>query len=332
MFLHPSPAIAQNTFRAMFYNVENLFDCQHDTLKKDMEYLPNSMRGWHYGRYKQKISNIGKVIAAVGEWNPPCIVGLCEVENDRVITDLVRYSSLKEYGYRYVMTHSQDERGIDVALLYQRGNFKLLSHDSIRISFPQPIHRPTRDILHVMGQLITGDTLDVFVCHMPSRTGGEKESEPNRICAAQCLKQYTDQLFRTRLHPNLLIMGDFNDYPHNRSISEILGAKAPHTLPVDTMLYNLLAVKEGDDKLGSYKYQGEWNVLDQLIVSGYLLNHKEGIYTSASKASIYSAPFLMEKDEKYGYTKPFRTYNGMKYQGGYSDHLPVFVDLYIPQE
>ncbi len=325
-------ALSQNPFRVMFYNVENLFDCQHDTLKNDYEFLPNSMRAWHYGRYKQKIANISKVITSVGEWTPPVLVGLCEVENDHVITDLVKYSPLKELDYRYVMTHSRDDRGIDVALLYQRGSFRLLAHDSIRIIFPDKDRRPTRDILHVTGLIATGDTLDVFVCHMPSRSGGEKESEQGRIFAATCLKHYTDSLFMIRIRPNLLIMGDFNDYPHNKAIAEILGAKAPLSNPCNNKLYNLLAEKENDHSFGSYKYQGEWNILDQLIVSGFLLTHQNGLSTSVDKADICRQPFLLEKDEKYSGIKPFRTYYGMKYQGGYSDHLPVYVDFRIPAE
>ena len=331
LLLSGGQIFAQKSFRVMFYNVENLFDCRHDTLKNDYEFLPNSMRAWHYGKYKQKVTNISKVITAVGEWNPPALVGLCEVENDSVLTNLVRYSPLKKFGYRYIITHSCDERGIDVALLYQRGSFRLIEHDSIRIIFPDKHQRATRDILHVAGQVINGDTLDVFVCHMPSRTGGEKESEPSRILAASFLKHYSDSLFLVRTHPNILIMGDFNDYPHNKSISEVLGAKAPTTTPDDKKLYNLLAEREKDKTFGSYKYQGEWNILDQLIVSGFLLNNKEGLFTSEKQAGICNQPFLLEEDEKYSGVKPFRTYYGMKYQGGYSDHLPVFLDFTLPE-
>jgi len=331
LLLSGGQIFAQKSFRVMFYNVENLFDCRHDTLKNDYEFLPNSMRAWHYGKYKQKVTNISKVITAVGEWDPPALVGLCEVENDSVLTNLVKYSPLKKFGYRYIMTHSCDERGIDVALLYQRGSFRLIEHDSIRIVFPDKHQRATRDILHVAGQVINGDTLDVFVCHMPSRTGGEKESEPSRILAASFLKNYSDSLFLVRTHPNILIMGDFNDYPHNKSISEVLGAKAPSTTPDDKKLYNLLAEREKDKTFGSYKYQGEWNILDQLIVSGFLLNNKEGLFTSEKQAGICNQSFLLEKDEKYSGVKPFRTYYGMKYQGGYSDHLPVFLDFTLPE-
>lgn len=327
LLLFEEQSFAQNRFRVMFYNVENLFDCRHDTLKNDSEFLPNSLRAWHYGRYKQKLTNISKVITAVGEWTPPALVGLCEVENDSVLTALVKYSPLKEQGYRYVMTDSPDERGIDVALLYQRGSFRLIDRHSIRITFPDNPQKTTRDILHVAGEVISGDTLDVFVCHFPSRMGGEIESEPYRLFAANLLKLYTDSLFAIRTHPNILIMGDFNDYPHNKSISEVLGAKAPSGSIDSKRFYNLLANRKKDKSFGTYKYQGEWNILDQLIVSGFLLARKEGISTSEKQAGICNYPFLLKKDEKYSGYKPFRTYYGMKYQGGFSDHLPVYLDF-----
>ena len=135
LFLSPSLLTAQKekNFRVMCWNVENLFDIRHDSLKNDYEFLPNALRHWNYTRYKKKLVSIARVITAVGEWTPPALVGLCEVENDSVMRDLVHYSPLKEHGYRYVMTHSPDERGIDVALLYQRDRFKLLFHRSVPI-------------------------------------------------------------------------------------------------------------------------------------------------------------------------------------------------------
>lgn len=318
-------------FRVMFWNVENLFDTQHDSLKNDTEFLPDALRHWNYARYKKKLANVARVITAVGEWTPPALVGLCEVENDRVLRDLTRYSPLKEQGYRYVMTHSADERGIDVALLYQRDRFKLLSTSSLSPGLPTPQSRPTRDILHVSGQLLTGDTLDVLVTHLPSRSGGEKQSEPYRLFVAQKLKTTADSLINRRHHPQLIIMGDFNDYPTNRSVTEVLKATAPPTQPEPGKLYHLLARKAQSPDFGSYKYRGEWGLLDHLIVSGTLLKPKEKLFTSEDKAHVTRLPFLLTKDEKYGDVQPFRTYVGMKYQGGYSDHLPVYVDFRFTQ-
>lgn len=329
----PSYIYAQERipFRVVSWNIENLFDTHHDSLKNDHEFLPDAMRHWNYGRYKRKLADLARVITAIGEWNPPALVGLCEVENDSVLRDLTRRSPLKALGYRYVMTDSPDLRGIDVALLYQRDLFKLLSYRSIRIP-PFKQHRPTRDLLHVSGLLLTGDTLDVMVCHLPSRSGGAKESEPYRLFVAAKLRAEADSILNARRHPQLIIMGDFNDYPTNKSIREVLGAKAPPAVSESQdisplKLYHLLARKAKSKDFGSYKYQGEWGLLDHLIVSGNLLNQSGCFFTNEEKANVCLLPFLLKEDEKYGDKEPFRTYKGMKYQGGISDHLPIYTDF-----
>lgn len=327
-----APTKAGIRFRVMCWNIENLFDIQHDSLKDDKEFLPDALRHWNYSKYKKKLADVASVITAVGEWNPPALVGLCEVENDTVLRDLTRRSSLKELDYRYVMTHSPDLRGIDVALLYQRDQFKLLSFRSIPIP-PFGQHRPTRDILHVCGLLLTGDSLDILVCHLPSRSGGAKESEPYRLHAANKLRITADSLSNARLHPQLIIMGDFNDYPSNKSIREILGAESPSASaglnPSPRKLYHLLAHRTQSRNFGSYKYQGAWGLLDHLIVSGTLLNPSSTFFTSEEKANVARLPFLLTEDTKYGDDEPLRTYKGMKYQGGYSDHLPVYADFLL---
>ncbi|WP_291529417.1 endonuclease/exonuclease/phosphatase family protein [Bacteroides sp. UBA939] len=321
------------SFRVMTYNVENLFDYRHDTLKNDYEFLPDALRHWNYSKYKRKLDAIARVITAVGGWTPPALVALCEVENDSVLRDLTRRSALREAGYRYVMTDSPDERGIDVALLYQRSLFKLLSHQGIPIprTTGKKTFYPTRDILHVSGLLLDKDTLDIFVVHLPSRSSGAKESEPYRLLAAQRLKTAADSVYHQRLRPRILIMGDFNDYPGNKSIREILAAEAP---PQDKSalqprrLYHLLARKAATQKkFGSYKYQGEWGLLDHIIVSGTLLQPSANLYTSEGEADIFRPPFLLAEDKKYGEKQPFRTFYGMKYQAGYSDHLPVWAEF-----
>lgn len=318
------------SFRVMSYNVENLFDCHHDTLKNDYEFLPDATRHWNYNKYKKKLDAIARVIIATGGWTPPALVALCEVENDSVLRDLTRRSALREADYRYVMTNSPDQRGIDVALLYQRDVFKLLSHQGIPINGKKKF-RPTRDILHVSGLLLNKDTLDVFVVHLPSRSGGAKESEPYRILAARQLKASADSIYLHRHHPQILIMGDFNDYPENKSVKEVIGAEAPpkHTDALQPQqLYHLLARKAATQKrFGSYKYQGEWGLLDHIIVSGTLLLPSSPLYADESKADILRSSFLLTEDKKYGGMQPFRSFYGMKYQAGYSDHLPVWAEF-----
>ena len=175
-------------FCVVSYNVENLFDTRHDSLKDDREFLPQSTRHWNYSKYRKKLNALARTLTAIGGWTPPALVALCEVENDSVLRDFTRYSLLREADYRYIVTRSPDERGIDVALLYQRHLFKPLSHRSIRITPTGRKLRPTRDILHVCGLLLNGDTLDVLVAHFPSRRGGAKASEPYRLHVAQVLR------------------------------------------------------------------------------------------------------------------------------------------------
>lgn len=306
---------AQEPFRIMFYNVENLFDTKDDSLKNDNEFLPDALRRWSYFRYKDKLTKIAKVIIASGQNNVPDLIGLCEVENDTCMRDLVKYSPLREAGYRYVMTDSPDERGIDVALLYQRATFKLIEKQSIHVPLEKVKKSSTRDILHVAGQVLSGDTVDVLVCHFPSRSGGEKKSEPYRLIASHVLQIAVDSITKVRQHPYLVVMGDFNDRPQNRSLSQLR----------EVGLHNLM-----DKNLeGTYRYRGQWETIDQILVSEKLLMKDSSIRVSMDKGIIFRYPFLLEEDEKYGGDKPFRTYNGVKYQGGYSDHLPVAVDLVI---
>lgn len=177
LFFASPPLFAQATFKVMTYNVENFFDTRDNPTKNDDEFLPSGNRYWTQSRYYHKLQQIAKVISAAGEWSTPALIALCEVENDSVLSHLTRRTPLRWQDYRYIITQSPDPRGINVALLYQRDQFFYLRHESIPIRFSGNKHKLTRDILHVYGKIITGDTLDVFVCHFPSRYGGEKESE-----------------------------------------------------------------------------------------------------------------------------------------------------------
>lgn len=324
-------------FRIVSYNVENLFDYQHDSLKNDYEFLPEAQRHWDYQKYQKKLDDLGRVIIATGEWTPPALVSLCEVENEHCLTDLTQHSVLKEAGYRYAMTNSPDQRGIDVALLYQREVFKPVSINTYRVPPLTKQKNATRDILHVTGELPDRSLLDVFVCHLPSRSGGEKETEPYRLLAASTLKQAVDSLLQVRKKAQVVIMGDFNDYYTNRSVTEVVGAQPVTTLQANQQaFYHLLAAKEKALKdYGSYRYRGEWNSLDHLIVNGRLLRQKGSFHIMPSddeflvKADVFRADFLLEEDTRYGGKLPFRTYSGLKYHGGYSDHLPIYADFLL---
>lgn len=322
-------------FRVMFYNTENLFDTKHDSLKNDTEYLPEATRHWTQTRYMHKLNNIARAIISTGAWNMPALVGLCEIENDHVLQGLTRYSPLRKAGYRYVMTHSKDIRGIDVALLYRRELFQLLTHQSLHVPLPKGQNNPTRDILHVSGRLLTLDTLDIFICHFPSRRNGKKASEPYRMNAAYVVRKTIDSLLQIRQYPQILLMGDFNDTPQSRPIRQALQVQTPptdtdsHSLHAHT-LYHLFARQASiKKKIGTYKYHGRWEWLDHIIVSGNLLRPNASLMTNENHTHITQDPYLLSPDEKYGGQQPFRTYYGMKYLGGYSDHLPVWADFQL---
>lgn len=324
-----SKAFAQDNFRIMFYNVENLFDTKHDSLKNDYDYLPGGFMNWSNWKYWEKQRNIGRVITAVGEMQSPALVGLCEIENDSVIFDLTKRSPIRAQEYEFIATNSPDWRGIDVALLYQRHKYKLIEKNEYVLVRSGKNERPTRNILHAVGQVISGDTLDVFVTHFPSRYGGQKISERGRMDAAQLIRDKADSLFVVRQNANVVIMGDFNDHPDDKSIYEIMNARSLNYNHSKDELYNMFFHRIKEKNFGTLKYQGRWGVLDQFIVSGSLLMENQGMKIDNNEAHIFNADFLTEKDEKYGGVRPYRTYLGPRYMGGFSDHYPIYMDLNI---
>ncbi len=319
----PVTLYSQQGMTVMFYNTENLFDTEDDPVKDDEAFTPQGDYRWTRTRYWGKLDALSKVIVAADEEQAPALVGLCEVENETVLSDLTTRSALREAGYRFVMTDSPDSRGIDVALMYRRSFFRLISHESLRVDLKPYGGGATRDVLHVTGMLESLDTLDVYVCHWPSRYGGTEESEPRRICAARVVRTSVDSIFRVRRKPYVIVMGDLNDGPDDPAVRDGLNAYSfREGRNLDDR--ELVTVMDPLDD-GSYKYQGLWDKYDQFVVSASLLN---GLgCTQMTEAEIMRPDFLLSDDDGYGGVKPFRTFNGRRYQGGYSDHLPVKMKL-----
>jgi hypothetical protein len=316
-------------YRIMFYNVENLFNTVDDTLVNDSEFLPEGKKKWTYEKYNKKLKNIFRVISAVGEWKSPEIIGLCEIENREVLEDLIRNTPLKKAGYAIVHKDSPDERGIDVALMYNKKAFKPLKYKLITVDLPQPRSRPTRDILYVKGVLGKKDTMHIFVNHWPSRMGGQKESEPKRVFTASLLRQKIDSLFRVCKNPKIVVMGDLNDDPVDISLTEGLKSFIPKFEYQPEEMYNLSYVLFKEKNLGSLKYKANWNLFDQMVVSGALLTEGNGVFCKRESAYILQSDFLLEPDEKFMGKQPFRTFAGDQFIGGFSDHLPVYLDLFL---
>lgn len=309
---------AQNdSLTIMFYNVENFFDCKDDSLKDDSEFLPESPRAWHYGRFKDKAANISRVIINSGKGDIPAIVGLCEVENSYVMDYLTRYSPLKQLGYRYVITESPDERGIDVAMMYQREQFRIVSTNFKRFDTVTAGHRPTRDMLHCCGSLYTGDTIDIMIVHLPSRRNGNAKAEKSRIMIMNEIRHYADSIKNKRKNTSIIIMGDFNTNLEDNNLKSIFNNDS----------YSLLSMDyEKRTDIGSYKYQGIWQTLDHIITDKDTFEGR--IKTKCGKMEIVSDDYLLLEDRKFMGQKPFRTYNGFRYEGGFSDHLPIKSTIY----
>lgn len=308
---------AQGRLTFVEYNCENLFDCRHDTLKDDYEFLPDAKRRWNFGRYWKKLNDISRVIvgcgaASVGEGEDPLMpdfVAMVEVENDSVMTMLTRASALKGAGYRYVMTNSEDVRGVDVALLYNPLTFRMEHSYSLRVAPPQKHQRKTRDILYAKGYHRSGDTLHIFVVHAPSRGGGYKFTEPYRVAVTRRLMQSIDSLHSKDADARIIVAGDFNDYSTDKSLQVLR----------DGGLTDISDGARGAEALGTYKFQGEWGSLDHIFVSAPLQKLVHNCF-------IYDAPWLLEEDTQKG-MRPCRTFRGPTYHGGVSDHLPLVVRM-----
>jgi len=314
--------------RIMFYNVENLFDIYNDSITSDEEFTPEGGRHWMNSRYYKKLNNISKVITAIGQWELPEIIGVCEIENRYVLEGIIKQTALKKYPYRIIHKESPDRRGIDVGFLYRKDKFTPIEYEAIKIIFPYEPDSKTRDILYVKGFNKFKDTMHIFINHWPSRWGGQMETDHKRIFVASVLKHKTDSIFNADTEPNIIIMGDLNDYPQNNSLKETLSAKTEYSEIENESLYNLAYYLQEKKGKGSHKHEGEWGVLDQIIVSGSMLNPKNNIHTSLDDAHVFDAPFLLETDENFVGYKPFRTYVGFTFHDGFSDHLPVYLDLF----
>jgi len=310
-----------------FYNLENLFDTEDDPTIDDSEFLPTAPNQWDEAKYQKKLQNMAKAIASIT--NAPDILGLCEVENRRVLEDLVKQNDLKEKDYGIIHYNSPDERGIDVAMLYKKNRFKPFKESSIRINLPDTADK-TRDVLFVSGVLGKKDTLHLFVAHFPSRRGGQQESEPKRVFVASQIRERIDSLQKISPKANIIVMGDLNDEPTNKSIAETLNAK-PYTENLKpNELFNAMGMLKAEGK-GTHAYYNskekktEWSLLDQIILSPALLNKKNNLQYVAGSATIHKPDFLLQTEPEQYRGQPLRTFAGKRYLAGYSDHLPVYV-------
>jgi len=313
---------AQNDpYRVAFYNVENLFDTINNPLKNDNQYTPDTPMLWGTERYSHKISALSLVVQELGF---PAILGLCEIENETVLSDWAAYKRMKPHNYRFIIEESSDRRGMDVALMYKEGQFFPISHSTHFGDFAaiDNADYTTRDILYVKGTLPNADTVHLFVTHFPSRIGGVAQTEPNRITVAQKIKYLTDSLQQVHSNPNILILGDFNDNPGNASIRSVLSACHPRMKAECNLINPFWELYETGH--WTYNFRGNLDMLDQIIVSSNLYFANEGL--RMTNAAVFKELWMLYHHPQNGFT-PNRTYVGRTYAAGFSDHLPVYIDL-----
>jgi hypothetical protein len=311
-----------------FYNVENLFDTENDTLVYDDDRTPEGKDKWTMRRYEKKIEDISKVISGIGQDlsnTAPDIIGLCEVENQKVIEDLIHHPNLISHNYGIVHMDSPDERGIDVALLYKKAAFLPVSFSSHRLLLfnDHQLRDYTRDQLVVSG-VLDDEVIHFIVNHWPSRSGGEARSRPYRLAAAKLNKRIIDSILEIGPVSKIISIGDFNDNPLDDSLKIILGTAGEKESTTPTQLFNPMEIlyKQGS---GSLAYRDIWSLFDQILLSGNMVNTRDSGY-AYWKAGIYNPDFLITQSGRYkGY--PFRTYTAGAYTGGYSDHFPVYITL-----
>lgn len=298
---------AQKTERIAFYNVENLFDTINGP-NNDEEFLPKGKKEWNSERYNTKIDHINQIICGL---KTPMLMGLCEIENKDVIEDII-HNNKKLKHYKPIHFNSLDARGIDVGLIYNTKKLTLLDKGLIRFNLPEQDTPTSRDILWAKLSY-KNEVFYTMVNHWPSRRGGTEKSAPKRIKAATKAKEFIDSLLSIDINTKVILMGDLNDYPSNRSVTKL------------QEIMTSCITKESNQYGGTNSYRGQWNILDHIMISNGFQNMKLRIKPESGK--IYSPDYLIT--EYKGNKVPFRTYGGSKYLEGYSDHLPVYIELYL---
>lgn len=332
-------ASAQNDpIRVAFWNMENFFDPFVDSTKSYNAFTEDGMQHWTKTRFYRKRNNMYKAILAMSENRPLGILGMCEVENEYVLSALFEQTPLKKHNYRWVHYEGPDNRGIDPAIVYSLDHFQLVESATFPYFNPDDKAYHSRDILYAKfiskvgfstGSTTCADTIHVFVNHWPSRYSGELETVGSRACAATILRAKVDSICASApegYQPKVIIMGDLNDCPTDPSVYDVLRARHPSEME-EGCLVNLFGKSDGLGFEGTLKHQADWQIFDQIIVTPAVMDDREGLHYQEGSARIFHADFMLEDDEVYHGKKLFRTYIGPRYFGGFSDHLPVFIDL-----
>ena len=338
----------QTPIRVAFWNMENFFDPYTDSTKTYNAFTEEGMQHWTKSRFYKKRNNMYKAILAMSENHPLGILGMCEVENEYVLSALFEQTPLKKHNYRWVHYEGPDKRGIDPAIVYSIDHFQLVESAVFPYYNPEDTAYHSRDILYAKfigrvgpstlrlssatagsGTSTIADTIHVFVNHWPSRYSGELETVGSRSCSAAILRAKVDSIMAVApegYQPKVIMMGDLNDCPTDPSVYDVLRARHPSEMEKDCLI-NLFGKNDDLGFEGTLKHQADWQIFDQIIVTDGVMNDREGLHYQEGSARIFHADFMLEDDETYHGKKLFRTYIGPRYFGGFSDHLPVYIDL-----
>jgi hypothetical protein len=310
LFSCVTQATGQHSLAILFYNTENFFDPYDDSLTLDESFTPAGDHRWTFDRFRRKADHLYKLFLAVGDrmtgWDPPALIALAEVENHYVLHYLLHDTPFSKFPYGIVHYESPDRRGIDVALLYDRRRVEVLASRPLPVRLPEDSLFVTRDILYVLTRVDSADTLSLFINHWPSRRGGYLVSESRRIAAAQVLLASLDTLSLLSGAGRVVVVGDLNDEPSDPSVKMLTAGG----------LVNLMEQRTAASQ-GTLFYDGRWWFFDQFLVSPVLTG-------KCSTVEVIRFPFLFDPQQK---GRPWRTYAGLRYLGGFSDHLPVALML-----
>ena len=314
----------QNRVNIGFYNVENLFDTINDPEKNDEQFLPNGDYQWTSERYLLKLKMLSQVISDMAQMpGGLAVLGVSEVENESVLRDLIATERLAPYKLAVCHHESPDRRGVDVSFIYDPSRFRVLSTKAFPLRFPENPDFITRDQWLMTGILDGVDTLHLIVNHWPSKSGGEKRSLPYRLGAGKLARYIADSIMNASPNAKIVIMGDMNDNPNSKSMMECLRTRTNTKDLAPNDLYNPMwqMYRNG---VGSYAYRDSWELIDNIVVSAGLVNATRGY--KFYMAHIFRKDYMLTKSGSYT-NYPWRMYAGGIYQGGYSDHLPVYITL-----
>jgi len=309
LFSGDSQFVSQPCMSLLFYNTENFFHPSDDLLPGDDEFTPEGLRHWTYSRYRAKLNGIARIMYAAGGWGAPDITGLCEIENRQVLEDLVHHPLLLKSDLNILHADGPDPRGIDIGILYRPDRIQVLAWKRRPIFFDGSV-LATREMIQVTALLKCGDTIDLFFNHWTSKYGGVAATDEKRLAIAIQLSTVLDSLKSVAPGHLLLVCGDLNDASSSASVQTLSreGKRLSECLP------------EGGE--GSYKYQGKWELIDHVFTAN--CNERYSF-----QCRLLNLPQLLEPDDSFNGVKPFRTYSGYIYKGGYSDHLPLLFSLFL---